>query len=69
MVLYIHNCPHTHTALWGAVCAQTPKSVDLPEYVSAVGKAENSYLLTGCFDADGVAIGWTVNWKNKIMNL
>ncbi|KAJ7675658.1 streptavidin [Mycena polygramma] len=44
------------------------------QYNSAVGEAENFYVLTGRFDADppgqdqGVSIGWTVAWRNSLEN-
>ena len=38
-------------------------------YVSGVGEVDKvGYPLTGCFDTDGIAIGWAVNWKNEGMN-
>ncbi|KAK6981159.1 avidin family protein [Favolaschia claudopus] len=38
-------------------------------YNSAVGEAEDAYILTGRFDTapladEGVALGWAVSWKN-----
>ncbi|KDR72421.1 hypothetical protein GALMADRAFT_253228 [Galerina marginata CBS 339.88] len=41
------------------------------KYNSAVGRAEDFYVLTGRFDAnppldEGVSVGWTVNWRNFI---
>ncbi|KAJ6465637.1 Avidin/streptavidin [Mycena vitilis] len=44
------------------------------QYNSAVGKAEDFYVLTGRFDIDppgqdeGVSIGWVVNYRNVELN-
>ncbi|KDR76656.1 hypothetical protein GALMADRAFT_96391 [Galerina marginata CBS 339.88] len=41
------------------------------KYNSAVGRAEDFYILTGRFDAnppedEGVSVGWTVTWRNFV---
>ena len=33
-------------------------------YVSAIG-TKKSYVLGGCLDTGGRALGWTVNWQNE----
>ncbi|CAA7262589.1 unnamed protein product [Cyclocybe aegerita] len=43
------------------------------EYNSAVGTAEDSYILTGRFDADpqpgrGISVGWVVTFRNSRLN-
>jgi hypothetical protein len=43
------------------------------QYNSAVGTAEDFYLLTGRFDAyplsdKGVSVGWVVTWRNSKLN-
>ena len=42
-------------------------------YYSAVGEAENEYILTGRYDADppageGVSVGWVVTFRNSELN-
>jgi hypothetical protein len=43
-------------------------------YESAVGNAENKYVLTGRYDSapatngSGTALGWTVAWRNEFRN-
>jgi hypothetical protein len=42
-------------------------------YKSAVGNAEDSYVLTGCFDVcppsgEGVSVGWVVSFNNSKRN-
>ena len=43
------------------------------KYNSAVGKAEDYYILTGRYDVDptsgeGTSVGWVVNWRNAKLN-
>jgi hypothetical protein len=43
------------------------------KYNSAVGKAEDFYILTGRFDASppsnrGVSVGWVVTFRNRMLN-
>ncbi|KAJ6593568.1 synsav [Mycena capillaripes] len=43
------------------------------KYNSAVGKAEDFYILTGRFDAcpssdEGVSVGWVVTYRNRKLN-
>jgi hypothetical protein len=42
-------------------------------YCSAVGTAQDFYILTGRYDADppsdkGVSVGWVVTWRNSKLN-
>ena len=43
------------------------------KYYSAVGKAEDFYILTGRYDTDvasdkGTSVGWVVSWRNAKLN-
>ncbi|ALO92378.1 hypothetical protein SHL15_1201 [Streptomyces hygroscopicus subsp. limoneus] len=51
-----------------------PEGTVSGEYVTAVGHAPGTYLLTGRHDGptspgNGIALGWTVAWRNEHGNL
>ncbi|MGC5344041.1 avidin/streptavidin family protein [Streptomyces sp. AM 4-1-1] len=56
------------------VVKATPSGYLTGTYNSAVGNAENTYVLTGRYDTapatdgSGTTLGWTVSWRNSYRN-
>ncbi|MCP9946055.1 avidin/streptavidin family protein [Streptomyces somaliensis] len=56
------------------IVTATPDGSLVGTYESAVGNAENRYMLTGRYDSaaatdgSGTALGWTVAWRNSYRN-